>query len=201
VEKRGSKKMNFSNETLCEQELNSRLERIFIPHVSTVPGDEASIEASKPAKKKHMLGVKSGKGILIFAMVSLVTLIAVAAEWPHSLTENLKSYKRGVLESIFAVTSKGQRAAQAAPAPADVTAPDVSEILNRLNAIDRSVSSMQQNVNELAAGQAQIRKTQLDIAVLQSRFLAAQTIANAKQNKQSTPDAIEGRRFSRRDYH
>ena len=190
--------MNFSNETLCEQELNSRLERIFIPHVSTVPGDEASIEVSKPAKRKHMLG---GKGILIFAMVSLVTLIAVAAEWwPHSLTENLKSYKRGVLESIFAVTSTDQRAAQAAPAPADVTAPDVSEILNRLNAIDRGLSFMQQNVNELAAGQAQIRKSQLDIAVLQSRLLAAQTIANAKQNKQSIPDSIEGRRFSRRDY-
>jgi len=193
--------MNFSNETLCEQELNSRLERIFSPHLSTVPGDEASIEASKPAKRKHMLDGKGGKGILIFATVSLVTLIAVAAEWwPHSLTENLKSYKRGVVENIFAVTSKDQRAAQAAPAPADVTAPDISEILNRLNAIDRGLSSMQQNVNELAASQAQISKTQLDIAVLQSRLLAAQTIANAKQNKQSTSDAIEGRRFSRRDY-
>jgi hypothetical protein len=189
--------MNFANETLCEQELNSRLERIFVPHVSTVPGAEASIEASRPPKRKRML---RGKGILVFAVVSLVTIIAVAVEWPHSLTENLKAYQRGALESIFALTSKEQRAAQAAPAPANVTAPDLSEILNRLNAIDRSISFMQQNVNELAAGQAQIRKTQLDIAVLQSRLSAAQTIANAKQNKQSALDAMEGRKVSRRDY-
>ena len=188
--------MSLSNEIVVEQELNSRLERIFTgPHVSMVPGDEASIKISKPSKRKPMLG---GKGILIFAMLGLATGIAVAAawSWPHSLIDDLKSYKRGVVETIFAVTSKGQGAVQVSAATPDVTARDVSEILNRLDAIDRGLSSMQQNVNELAAGQAQIRKEQLDLAVLQARLVAKQTIANAKQNKQSTPDP----RFYRRDY-
>jgi len=190
--------MNFSHQATCEQELHSRLERIFAPHVSTVPGDEGSTgdEALTPAKKKR---VWRGKGFFIFAMVSLVTLIAVAANGPHSLTENLKSYKRGVLEIIFAVASKPQESAQAAPAPTGPTAIDVSEILNRLDVIDRGLSGMQQKVNELAAGQAQIRKTQLDIAILQSRLSAAQTIANGRQNKQSTPTPGRGRLGSWQD--
>ena len=79
----------------------------------------------------------------------------------HSLTENWKSNDlRGVLETTFADRPKGQQAVQAAPAAADVTAPDVSEIQNQLNAIARDLSSVQQNINELTAGQEQIRKAQ-----------------------------------------
>jgi hypothetical protein len=59
---------------------------------------------------------------------------------------------------------------------------------------------MQQSVTELAAGQAQLRKAQLDLAVVQSRLVALQTVASAKENKISAPDAITGRRFYRRDY-
>ena len=99
-----------------------RLEHIVTgPHVSTIPGDEASIPSSKPSKKKSLF---SGKGIVICAMLGLATGIAVGAEWSwtHSLTENWKSYNlRGVLETIFADPSKGQRAVQAAPAAANVT--------------------------------------------------------------------------------
>jgi hypothetical protein len=198
------KKMNFSAlepaQDKIQQELNSRLESIFTgSQVSMIPGDEASIEAAKPPEKTRTF---RGKGIIIFAMMCLVTGIAVKADWSwvHSLTENLKSYERGVVETISVITSKAQPAAQAAPVAATVTSPDVSEILNRLNAIDRGLSSMQQSVTELAAGQAQLRKAQLDLAVVQSRLVALQTVASAKENKISAPDAITGRRFYRRDY-
>jgi hypothetical protein len=117
---------NFPDKTLGERERNlmaplvpwseseheanagiQRLEHIVTgPHVSTIPGDEASISSSKPSKKKSWFG---GMGIVICAMVSLVTGIAVGAAWsPHSLTENLKSYNfRGALETIFADSSNG----------------------------------------------------------------------------------------------
>ena len=177
-----------------------RLERIVTgPHVSTIPGDEASIPSSKPSKKKSLFG---GKGIVICAMLSLATGIAVGADWSwtHSLTENLKSNNlRGVLETIFADASKGQRAVQAAPAAANVTAPDFSEIQNQLNAIARGLSSVQQNINELTAGQEQMRKAQGQLAVLQAHLVNLQTVANAKQNKQSAPAATEGRKFYRGD--
>ena len=134
-------------------------------------------------------------------MLSLATGIAVGAEWStHSLTENLKSYNlRGVLETIFADQSKGQLAVQAAPAAANVTAPDFSEIQNQLNAIARGLSSVQQNINELTAGQEQMRKAQGQLAVLQAHLVNLQTVANAKQNKQSAPAATEGRKFYRGD--
>jgi hypothetical protein len=176
-----------------------RLEHIVTgPRVSTIPGDEASIPSSKPSKKKSLFG---GKGIVICAMLSLATGIAVGAEWStHSLTENLKSYNlRGVLETIFADQSKGQLAVQAAPAAANVTAPDFSEIQNQLNAIARGLSSVQQNINELTAGQEQMRKAQGQLAVLQAHLVNLQTVANAKQNKQSAPAATEGRKFYRGD--
>ena len=182
--------ISFLDETLGEQERNARLERIIGAQLSTVPGDEASIpggEASIPApktlKKKPMV---RGKGIVICTILTLATGIVIGAEWP-SLSQNLKSYKHGILETIFAVTSKGQLA-QAAPPAAAVTAPELSEILNRLNAMEHSV-------NELAAGQEQIRKAQSDLAALQSRLVAAQPVANAKQNKQSAPDVTEGRKY------
>ena len=127
----------------------------------------------------------------------------------HSLTDNL----HGLLETILADSSKGERAAQAAPAAANVTAPDFSEIQNQLNAIARGLSSVQQNVkelaagqehvqqniNELAAGQEQMRKAQGQLAVLQAHLVNLQTVANAKQNKQSAPAATEGRKFYRGD--
>ena len=118
----------------------------------------------------------------------------------HTLTENLKSNNlRGVLETIFADSSKGQLAVQAAPAAANVTAPDFSEIQNQLNAIARGLSSVQQNINELTAGQEQMRKAQGQLAVLQAHLVNLQTVANAKQNKQSAPAATEGRKFYRGD--
>lgn len=199
-----------------------RLEHIVTgPLVSTIPGDEASIPSSKPSKKKSRFG---GIGIVICAMLSLVTGIAVGAAWsPHSLTENLKSYNfRGVLETIFADSSKGHPTAQATvasvaapdlseiqnqvnaiarsvssmqPAPAaSVTAPDFSEIQNQLNAITRTVSSMQQNINDLAVGQEQIRKAQWQLAGAQQRLVNLQTLANAKQNKQPDLPATRGSR-------
>ena len=210
---------NFPDKILGEQERNlpdalvpfseseyeakshiHRLEHIVTdPRVSTSPGDEASIPSSKPSKKKSLFG---GKGIVICAMLSLATGIAVGAVWSrtHSLTENWRSYNlRGVLETIFADPSKGQRAAQAAPAAANVTAPDFSEIQNQLNAIARGLSSVQQNINELTAGQEQMRKAQGQLAVLQAHLVNLQTVANAKQNKQSAPAATEGRKFYRGD--
>jgi len=151
---------NFPDKTLGERERNlmaplvpwseseheanagiQRLEHIVTgPHVSTIPGDEASISSSKPSKKKSWFG---GMGIVICAMVSLVTGIAVGAAWsPHSLTENLKSYNfRGALETIFADSSNGHPTAQATVA--SVAAPEFSEIQNQLNEIARGVSSMQ----------------------------------------------------------
>jgi len=181
-----------------------QLEHIITdPHVSTIPGDEASIPPSKPSKKTSLFG---GKGIVICAMLSLATGIAVGAAWSrtHFLTENWKSYNLRGVETIFADSSKGQLAAQAAPTAAVVTAPDVSEILNQLNAIARDLSSVQQNINELAAGHEQMRKTQGQLAEAQSRvqshLAALQAQANAKQNKQSAPAATESRKFYRRDY-
>jgi len=172
-----------------------RLERIETgPDVSTIPSDEASIPSSKPSKKKSRFGAK---GIVICAMLSLATGIAVVAAWSqtHSLTVNFKSYNfRGVLDTIFADSSKGQPAAQPAPAAPHVTSPDFSEIQNQLNAIVLSLSSMQQNINELAAGQEQIRKAQWQAAVLQARLFALQTVANAKENKQSAHAATRGSR-------
>ena len=130
-------------------------------------------------------------------MLSLATGIAVGAMWSrtHSLTDNL----HGLLETILADSSKGERAAQAAPAAANVTAPDFSEIQNQLNAIARGLSSVQQNINELTAGQEQMRKAQGQLAVLQAHLVNLQTVANAKQNKQSAPAATEGRKFYRGD--
>jgi hypothetical protein len=184
-----------------EHEANAdihRLEHITGPQVSTIPSDEASISSSKPSKKKSRFG---GKGIVICAM--LATGIAVVAAWSqtHSLTENLKSYNfRGVLDTIFADSSKGQPAAQPAPAAPQVTAPDFSEIQSQLNAIVLSLSSMRQDINELAAGQEQIRKAQWQAAVLQARLFALQTAANAKENKQSAHGATDGPKSYRRDY-
>ena len=204
----GEQERNFPDHPLLpfsesEYEANSHVHRlkhtVTGPRVSTIPGDEVSIPSSKPSKKKSLFG---GKGIVICATLGLATGIAIGAEWStHSLTENLKSYNlRGVLETIFA--SKGQQAAQAAPATAVVTAPDVSEILNQLNTIARDLSSVQQNINELAAGQEQIRKAQGQAAVLQAHLVNLQTVANAKQNKQSAPAPAptEGRKFYRGDY-
>ena len=233
---------NFPDKTLGERERNlmaplvpwseseheanagiQRLEHIVTgPHVSTIPGDEASISSSKPSKKKSRFG---GMGIVICAMVSLVTGIAVGAAWsPHSLTENLKSYNfRGVLETIFADSPKGHPTAQAtvasvaapefseiqnqlneiargvssmlaAPAAASVTAPDFSEIQNQLNAIARNLSSMQQNINELAAGQEQIRKAQSELAWAEAHLINLRTVANTKRNKQPTHPVIRGSR-------
>ena len=177
-----------------------RLERIVTgPHVSTIPDDEASIPSSKPSKKTSLF---SGKGIVISAMLGLAIGIAIGSDWswPHSLTENWKSNNlRGVLETIFADASKGQRAVQAAPAAANVTTPDFSEIQNQLNAIARGLSSVQQNINELTAGQEQMRKAQGQLAVLQAHLVNLQTVANAKQNKQSSPTPTEGRKFYRGD--
>ena len=153
------------------------------PHVSTIPGDEASIPSSKASKKTSLFG---GKGIVICAMLSLATGIAVGAAWSRT--------------HIFADSSKGQPAAQAAPAAANVTAPNFNEIQNQLNAIARGLSSVQQHINELATGQDEIRKTQGQLAVLQARLVNAQTVANAKQDKQPAPAATEGRKFYRRDY-
>ena len=101
------------------------------PHVSTIPDDEASIPSSKTSKKTSLF---SGKGIVISAMLGLAIGIAVGSDWSwtHPLTENWKSNSlRGVLETIFVSdASKGQRVVQAAPAAANVTAPDFSEIQN-----------------------------------------------------------------------
>ena len=175
---------NFPDKILGEQERNlpdalvpfseseyeakshiHRLEHIVAdPRVSTSPGDEASIPSSKPSKKKSLFG---GKGIVICAMLSLATGIAVGAAWSRT----------------------------------DVTAPDVQ---NQLNAIARDLSSQQQNIKELAAGQEQIRKTQGQLAEAQSQaqshLAVLQAQANAKQNKQSAPTATEDRKFYRRDY-
>jgi hypothetical protein len=202
---------NFPDKTLGERERNlmaplvpwseseheanagiQRLEHIVTgPHVSTIPGDEASISSSKPSKKKSWFG---GMGIVICAMVSLVTGIAVGAAWsPHSLTENLKSYNfRGVLETIFADSSKGHPTAQATVA--SVAAPEFSEIQNQLNAIARNLSSMQQNINELAAGQEQIRKAQSELAWAEAHLINLRTVANTKRNKQPTHPVIRGSR-------
>ena len=88
---------NFPDKILGEQERNlpdalvpfseseyeakshiHRLEHIVTdPRVSTSPGDEASIPSSKPSKKKSLFG---GKGIVICAMLSLATGIAVGAD-------------------------------------------------------------------------------------------------------------------------
>jgi len=177
-----------------------RLEHIVTdPHVSTIPGDEASIPPSKASKKNFLFG---GKGIVICAMLSLATGIAVGAAWSrtHSLTENWKSYNFRAVETIFADSSKGEPAAQTAPAAAVVTAPNFNEIRNQLNGIARDLSSVQQNINELAAGQEQMRKTQGQFAVLQARLVALQTVANAKEDKKPAPAATEGRKFYRRDY-
>ena len=134
------------------------------PHVSTIPGDEASIPSSKASKKTSLF---SGKGIVICAMLSLATGIAVGAAWSRT----------------------------------DVTSPDVQ---NQLNAIARDLSSQQQNIKELAAGQEQIRKTQGQLAEAQSQaqshLAVLQAQANAKQNKQSAPATTEDRKFYRRDY-
>ena len=51
------------------------------PHVSTIPGDEASIPSSKASKKTSLF---SGKGIVICAMLSLATGIAVGAAWSRT---------------------------------------------------------------------------------------------------------------------
>ena len=108
-----------------------------------------------------------GKGIVICAMLSLATGIAVGAAWSRT----------------------------------DVTPPDVQ---NQLNAIARDLSSQQQNIKELAAGQEQIRKTQGQLAEAQSQaqshLAVLQAQANAKQNKQSAPATTEDRKFYRRDY-
>ena len=101
------------------------------PHVSTTPGDEASIPPSKASKKTSLFG---GKGIVICAMLSLATGIAVGAAWSRT--------------HIFADSSKGQPAAQVAPAAAVVTAPNFNEIQNQLNAIARGLSSVQQHIND-----------------------------------------------------
>ena len=59
-----------------------RLERIVTgPHVSTIPGDEASIPSSKPSKKNSLFG---GKGIVICAVLSLATGITVGAIWSRT---------------------------------------------------------------------------------------------------------------------
>ena len=167
------------------------------PHISTIPGDEASIPSSKASKKTSLFG---GKGIVICAMLSLATGIAVGAAWSRT--------------HIFADSSKGQPAVQAAPAAAVVTTPNFNEIQNQLNAIARDLSSVQQNVkelaagqehvqqniNELAAGQEQMRKAQGQLAALQARLVNLQTLANANQNKQPAPAATERRKFYRGDY-
>jgi hypothetical protein len=176
-----------THEVVPAGEANSdipQLEHIVTdPHVSTTPGDEASIPPSKASKKTSLFG---GKGIVICAMLSLATGIAVGAAWSRT--------------HIFADSSKGQPAAQVAPAAAVVTAPNFNEIQNQLNAIARGLSSVQQHINELATGQEEIRKTQGQLAVLQARLVNAQTVANAKQDKQPAPAATEGRKFYRRDY-
>ena len=51
------------------------------PHVSTIPGDEASIPSSNASKKTSLFG---GKGIVICAMLSLATGIAVGAAWSRT---------------------------------------------------------------------------------------------------------------------
>ena len=167
------------------------------PHASTIPGDETSIPSSNPSKKTSLFG---GKGIVICAMLSLATGIAVGAAWSRT--------------HIFADSSKGQPAVQAAPAAAVVTAPNFNEFQNQLNAIARDLSSVQrnvkelaagqehvqQNINELAAGQEQMRKAQGQLAALQARLVNLQTLANANQNKQPAPAATERRKFYRGDY-
>jgi hypothetical protein len=167
------------------------------PHVSTIPGDETSILSSKASKKTSLFG---GKGIVICAMLSLATGIAVGAAWSRT--------------HIFADSSKGQPAVQAAPAAANVAAPNFNEIQNQLNAIARGLSSVQQNVkelaagqehaqqniNKLAAGQEQMRKAQGQLAALQAHLVNLQTLANANQNKQPAPAATERRKFYRGDY-
>ena len=195
--------VDFPDKILSEQERN--LTDPPVPFSEKEgPPPSVSPKAAPPSRKTSLF---RGKDIVIAATLGVATGISVGSDWSwtHSLTENWKSNGlRGVLETTFADGPKGQQAVKAAPAAAAVTAPDVSEIQNQLNAIARDLSSVQQNINELTAGQEQIRKTQEQLAEAQSQahsdFIASQAQANAKQNKQPAPAAKEGRKFYRDDY-
>jgi len=200
---------NFPNEILGEQERNltglvpsseseinsgtRRLEHNVPRPLSTIPSSETSIQSSQSSKKKALFG---GKGIAICAMLGLAVGIAIGAEWPgaHALTENLKSYI--FREPTFADSSKAEPTAQAAPAAPSVADSDFIKIQNKLNAIAQELSSVQQDVKELAAGQEQLRKAQWSLAGLQARLLNMQTMATLKQNKQPS-----GLTESRKDRH
>ena len=210
---------NFPDEILGDEERNltgvvpwsesdadsSRRRRehhVVNPTLSRISTGETSISPSKSLKRNALFG---GKGIAICAALGSAVGITIGAAWPgaHSLTE--KSYNlRGVLAPIFAVSKKAELPVQVAPAIANVTAPDFSEIQNKLNTIAHELSSVQQNVKELAAGQERLRKTQEQLAQTQSRFAVLQTEANLKQNMQRTtqpaPHPTEGRKLMRQEF-
>ena len=199
---------DFPDKVLGEQERNftdppvpfSEKEYFKTGNFHARAGEPTPGVSAKPAPPSKKTSLFSGKGIIICAMLSLATGIAVGASWSRT--------------HIFADSSKGQPAVQAAPAAAVVTTPNFNEIQNQLNAIARDLSSVQQNVkelaagqehvqqniNELAAGQEQMRKAQGQLAALQARLVNLQTLANANQNKQPAPAATERRKFYRGDY-
>ncbi len=158
-----------------------------------------SASFSKSSKKKFRF---RRKGIIIATILGLATGIAIGGEWssPHTFIENLKATNLGgVVETIFAGSSKVEQSAQPMAAAADATGHKLSEIADQLVEIASELSSVQQNIKELAGGQEQIRKTQEQLAQTQSRFAVSQTQANLKQNAQTSSQKPDGRKINARD--
>lgn len=186
-----------------EREANADIQllehTVTSPRASTSPGDEAASPSSKPSKKNNLF---DGKGIVIATILGLATGAALGGVWssPHIFTENLKATNlRGVVETIFAGSSKAEQSAQPLPVAAGATDPKLSAITDQLVAIATDLSSVQQNIKELASGQEQIRNLQVQLALTQSRFAVLQAQANIQQKTQPSPQMPEGRKLNRRD--
>jgi hypothetical protein len=173
-----------------------RLEHVVTgADVSTMPGDEASIPSPDSSKKHSLVGRKS---IVVCAVLSLAIGIIIGVAWSttNALTANSL---RDAQKTIFSVPSKAEQTPQPSPVVATATDPAVTEIAQRMDAIARDLSLVQQNIKELAAGQEKIRKTQEQLAETQSHLAAVQAQANAKQNKRPVPDPTDGRKLNRHD--
>lgn len=173
------------------------------PDITTMPVDQVSARVSR-------------KGIIVAAMLGLAAGIAINGEWSlsQSSAENLKANLRGVVETVFAGSSKTEQSAKFPQPPSDATDATLREIADQLVALAEALSTMQQNMKELATtqqqirkdqaqlaqtqsiGQDQIRKTQEQLAQTQSRFLALQAQTNLKQNPQPRPHSPDGRKLN-----
>ena len=180
----------------------------------------AMVDSARPSKSLNKKFRFSPKGILVAMVLGQVIGLAIGAAWssPSAFTENLKATDlRGLVEGVFAGSSKPDQSAQLLSAAADARGPKLNEIVDQLVAIGSDLSAVKQDIKEIAAGQEQIRqaqeqlaetqsagqerirKAQEQLAQAQSRFAASQLQAHLKQNPQPSPPPPDGRKLNRRD--